>query len=452
MILCHFRDTLRTVVCLWYSLAMTIQVSSGIAQDENETKKATARLRGIVHNEAGEPLAGALVRIAIPETDMRFVDATTDHKVVEAKTNENGVCFIEVADLEKPVKASLDALMPGYQKLAGTPMMGGERQSVELAANKIVTAKMVLKPALYYKGTVLDEAGKPIPSVEVNANCTIGNGAAWVEKTTTKADGSFELFNYSVEPIDGGRGFVNFHHKDYVDNNIDDVYKIEEGDRNSVRITLAGGQKIAGTLLDVDGKPAVGRLVKVVGGMGRKAMMTNDEGKFSLRGLPEGELILTCMDVKHNQKVRFPIKDVADQMNLQVRLEQIDPPKMKKYSVLGMTLADVDEDVQTAYELQPTVGALILDPGANSERLKIGTLSPGFHFWMAGEQRISSVREFVDGVLEEAKIQNKAEIRVRVVYSFSNVEFDGSNTQYLDLTKEDVESLQKLHDELEKQE
>ena len=67
---------------------------------------------------------------------------------------------------------------------------------------------------------------------------------------------------------------------------------------------------------------------------------------------------------------------------------------------------------------------------------------------MAGEQRISSVREFVDGVLEETKIQNKAAIRVRIVYSFSTVEFDGLNTQCLDLKKEDIESLQKLHDEL----
>ncbi len=451
----------RWASCLWIVFVMAIQTAVGTAQDSNTIgdaaeagpKKGIARLRGVVHNQEGAPLVGATVRIAIPETDMRFVDAMSGHKMVEAVTNANGVCFIEVPDLEKPVKASLDALMPGYQRLVGTLMMGGERQSVELVANKIVTSKMVLQPALYFKGVVVDEAGKPVPNVGVSANATIGNGAGGVESTTTKADGSFELFNYSLEPIAGGRGVVYFQHKDYVDNKIDDVYKIEEDDRNSVQITLAAGQKIAGTLLDVDGKPAAGRLVKVIvdGGVGRKAMMTNDEGKFSLRGLPEGELVLNCLDVKNNQKISFPIKNVADPTNLRVQLEPIDPPKMKKYSVLGMTLVDVDDDVQRAYALQPDGGALILDPGAESDRLKIGKLETGFHFWMACEQRIGSVREFVETVLDEAKNQTNAEIRVRVVYSFSAVEFDGTNTQYLNLTKEDVAGLQKLLDEIGKE-
>ncbi len=67
---------------------------------------------------------------------------------------------------------------------------------------------------------------------------------------------------------------------------------------------------------------------------------------------------------------------------------------------------------------------------------------------MVGKRRIGSVREFVDQILAETAGQNAEEYSVRVVYTFSTVDFDGTNTQYLRLTKDDRKQLQVLSDRL----
>ncbi len=68
----------------------------------------TAVLRGRVTNEAGAPLAGVRVRVAIPATDMRFVDAGSErgfvkgprdhklHKLLEARSDAGGDYRLEI--------------------------------------------------------------------------------------------------------------------------------------------------------------------------------------------------------------------------------------------------------------------------------------------------------------------------------------------------------------------
>ena len=45
-------------------------------------------------------------------------------------------------------------------------------------------------------------------------------------------------------------------------------------------------------------------------------------------------------------------------------------------------------------------------------------------------------------------VKNADEYSVRVVYSFSTVDSDGTNTQYLKLTKDDLKQLQIVSDQL----
>ena len=47
---------------------------------------------------------------------------------------------------------------------------------------------------------VVDEKGKPIPGVTIAANAYRPGGAANVERTESRSDGSFELFNYPQTP------------------------------------------------------------------------------------------------------------------------------------------------------------------------------------------------------------------------------------------------------------
>ena len=77
------------------------------------------------------------------------------------------------------------------------------------------------------------------------------------------------------------------------------------------------------------------------------------------------------------------------------------PADLKTYAVLGMQLADVTPELKSAYDLYHERGAFILDPGKDSDRLKIGRLAEGYTFWMVGNKRIGSVREFVNQILAE---------------------------------------------------
>ena len=65
------------------------------------------------------------------------------------------------------------------------------------------------------------------------------------------------------------------------------------------------------------------------------------------------------------------IADNGDQNDLEVRLKPISlPADLKKYAVLGMQLADVTPELKSAYDLYFDDGAVILDPGNDSDRLR----------------------------------------------------------------------------------
>ncbi len=122
------------------------------------------------------------------------------------------------------------------------------------------------------------------------------------------------------------------------------------------------------------------------------------------------------------------------------------PAHLETFQVLGMRLTDLTQDLGAAYDIGIECGAVILDPGNNSDRLQIGELAKGYCLWMVGNRWVGSVREFVSQVLAEAALQGGDEFRVRVVYTFSNLEMEGTNTQYLALTKQDIKELEKARD------
>ena len=95
-------------------------------------------------------------------------------------------------------------MKPGYRRLVGTLMAGGDEKSVEVAPGKAAEATLILKPALYFSGIVVDERGKPIPMVEIAADVVTARSSAGIERTTSRPDGSFEVFCYPVTPPSPG--------------------------------------------------------------------------------------------------------------------------------------------------------------------------------------------------------------------------------------------------------
>jgi beta-lactamase regulating signal transducer with metallopeptidase domain len=412
-------------------------------------------LRGRVTDEGGDPLTDVLVRIAIPAADMRFVDPSTPHKQREARSNASGDYRLELPEITERTTISIDAMKPGYRRLAGTPMSGGDRTNVEVVPGTAAEAFLKLKPALYFAGTVVDEQGKPIPDVKIAANSVFGGGSGGVERTASNPDGSFELFNYPVIPVrrvrdnEASRGAVSFSHSDYTDVKIEDVYALVQEQREALRIVLGTGHKVTGRVVDVAGKPVPNVMIKAIlnDGTHRKATITDAQGRFVFRGLSDGPTTFSARALNIKQKIHLPMTVDSDQNDLEVRLRPMSlPADLKRHAVLGMQLADVTPEIQSAYDLYHESGALILDPGTNPDRLKIGRLAEGYYFWLVGNTRIGSVREFANQILTEAAGRDADLYSVRVVYGFGN--FDGTNTQYLKLTKDDLKQLQVVLEQL----
>jgi hypothetical protein len=442
------------VVALW--LAVFSGHTKLPADDAKGPNSGATILSGRVTNADGAGLAGVRVRIAIPAADMRFVDPTSPHKQMETKTDARGDYRLEIPEIKDPTSISIDAMKPGYRRLVGTLMSGGDSRTVKVVPGNVAAADLTLLPALYFAGTVVDEQGKPISGVQISANADSSNASGGVERTASNSNGSFELFNYAKEPVvfnDGLRtkGAVSFFHEDYLDHQIADVYALEPRKRETLRIVLMTGYTIAGTVIDANGKPVPKAMVKAIrtAGTHRKATVTDENGKFALRGLDKGLTKLSVRALAIRQKALVPLALKGDKQDLEIQLRDIELPRdLRTYEVLGMQLADLTPDVKDAYSLWDDKGAVIVDPGENSDRLQIGKLAESYCFWMVGKERVGSVREFIEKILAETAGGNAMEFSIRVVYSFSTVDFDGTNTQYLRLTKSDVEQLQATLDEI----
>ena len=222
--------------------------------------------------------------------------------------------------------------------------------------------------------------GKPISGVKIWANVAFGTAGGGVERTASRSDGSFELFNYPVNPRviqnELTRGLVGFSHPDYVGQGIGDIYALARMIAKLCGLSWRGVTIVTGTVIDVTGRPVPNAMVKVAredGNFSNKLTMTDANGKFALRGLGEGLTMLYARALDIKQTVHMRIADNGDQNDLQVRLKPIPlPADLKKHAVLGMQLADVTPELKSAYDLYFDDGAVILDPGNDSDRLKIG--------------------------------------------------------------------------------
>ena len=143
--------------------------------DPPKSEKAVAVLRGRVTGTDGAALADVLVRAAVAD-DMRFVDSTTGHALVKGRTDAKGDYRIEFPAVTKPTTVAIDAMKPGYRRLVGTLMMGGDARSIEVERGKEAEADLTLEPARYFAGIVSDERGKPIAGVKVSSNVCVCGG------------------------------------------------------------------------------------------------------------------------------------------------------------------------------------------------------------------------------------------------------------------------------------
>jgi hypothetical protein len=407
----------------------------------------------VLAKDTGLPIPHVLVRVAAPSIDMRTIGRPRSHdfRTYDGRSDDMGRFRIQAPRTEK---ISLDAFAPGYQSAAGTYMSGGDwtlHNAVFLSTNVEFTINLV--PALYVAGVVVDEAGHPFRNATIEATMQESNGYGYVAKTETDADGHFEIFDFPTLPGDA-RGQLLVEDKAMLRSRIDDVYKLGETERARLRIVLRRGHDVKGLLTSATGRPVPKTLVDAVPSDDReqhKETLTDAEGRFQIGGLPDGPLTIRAHSLVIKQKVNAMAELAGADAEVNLRLEPIvlaTPPK--PVALFGMEVTDLTPELRKAYDLGDAKGVLILDPGANSERLGIGALAEGDYFWTIGEKSIGSLKEMVSEMLRnieiEARTRSKAGSHgsIRVVYSSRH----WSHTQYLDVTDKELIELKKISSKL----
>ena len=148
------------------------QTSKTAPKGQQPAGAQAAILRGRVTNEAGVPWPMFACALPFPpRTCDSSIPAHDLTRQLEAKSNAKGDYRLELPGITKPTTISIDAMKPGYRRLVGTLMSGGDAKSVEVAPGAAAEASLILKPALYFAGIVVDEEGKPIPAVKIWRQC-----------------------------------------------------------------------------------------------------------------------------------------------------------------------------------------------------------------------------------------------------------------------------------------
>ena len=403
---------------------------------------------GVVRAEdTGKPIANALVRVSSPAIDMRSVRGPRQG-LYDGWTDANGRFSIKVPKNET---ISLNAFVPGYEDAAGmwmnfnwtfynVPFPSGHEQEFDIK----------LRPALYVTGIVTDDAGRPFSGANVESTIVGSNSTGYVVFDITDADGRFEIYDFPLHPMafDGStnaQGRLTLRNETKLTGIIGNVYALSESERTNLHITFSAGHEVRGLITSATGLPAINTVVEAVPAdkmAAQRTGTTDGEGRFVIRGLPDGEISFCAHSPAFDQQARNTIQLAGADIELNLPLEPVvfkNPPK--PVTLLGMKLANVTPELQSVYNLDYATGVIILDPGINHLRLGIGELTQGECFWVVGERQIKNLRELVTEILRIDAIASPGAPNegchgsVRVVYDYRNGV--GTNTQRLKLTDAD---------------
>ncbi|MEN6406591.1 MAG: carboxypeptidase-like regulatory domain-containing protein [Thermoguttaceae bacterium] len=411
---------------------------------EKPKDKRIATITGrVMREDTGQPLAEAVVRAAVPVTDMRFIRCKPNHPRYETKTDERGQYRLAVPVDAPNTHVSLDAFCQGFQSAAGLYMQGNRDSKVTVSPNGTASCDFKLQESMYVAGRLVNEDGEGVEDAMTSASIQTAKGNGGVTRVLTGKDGEFQIFDYPKEPPKNSKGRLMFTHPKYCTIIITDVYALPEKQRRNLQIAAAKGKAIQGRILDADGKPAADVMVEVNFAKERKATISGRDGSFGLYGLPDGECTMTAHALNTRQKASQSITLNKDRNDLVLKMSRIETShKSQPVMLLGMKLVDVNPALKGEYDLFDDRGVIVLDPGPNHARLHIGNLVEGDCFWMVGNTQIRNIEDFVVQLLRNVQRRSDGSGNCRVVYSLRRIDILGTNTQYIELKADDLKELE----------
>jgi hypothetical protein len=309
-----------------------------------------------------------------------------------------------------------------------------------------------------YSGEVVNERGEPVAGAEVVATHRLnkGGGYGYIDVVKSDDEGKFTIdrgeamSGATPDSVKDEAIRLDAKHNDYLPGRIGDLHQIDADKLTTLKIELKDGRICKGRVVDTDGKGIAGAMVAAEfedDWDARKAKTSGDDGSFELRGLRDGDATLSAIVTDARRPIltgTMTIEDgkPTDNITLNVKAKSL-PPDTEIHELFGMKLIDVNKRIQEMFLLPADRGVMILDPGNDFKRLKIGTLQRGDTIWIVGEQKIKDFNEFTRQLITELHHppDNANEYVSRIVYRLKRVNLDGTNTQQIHLSEPDLETL-----------
>jgi protocatechuate 3,4-dioxygenase beta subunit len=289
-----------------------------------------ARLSGRVVDTRGDPVADATVRAWC---DARFEPSRADDR--RAASSANGTFMLE----------HLGQHFVLYAERPGLACLYGLRGSLAAGA-EAAELEVVMDEAVFLRGHVVDEDGRPIEGAELDSAPHRSSGdsdatsVAGVQRfyahdvrTRTGLDGSFAL-----GPVARRTWNARVTHAGHLLADVE--LDPEEAD---ARIVLSTGHRLGGVVLGVDGEPVPGAKVSVhpQGSEGRSTT-TDASGNFEVQALTatENGFVVVVAD-EHAVHARQPVAIGPDAPSfLELRLERPTPLAGRVVDATGAPIAD----------------------------------------------------------------------------------------------------------------
>jgi hypothetical protein len=468
--------------------------------DRLQPNASQRRVAGrVLAGETRRPIANALVRIAIPAVDMRYIgtaseraaaDGETKPEIYETRTDPNGWFEMLVPVGENQQRFAIDALAPGYGTAAAND--GSIPDLVMLTVPRAEGSPgpdtsnltILLPRTLYVAGMVKDAQGAPAAGVPVEGTVHVAGVGYVVANTQTDAQGCFEIFDFPLRQRPGDTAELVFNPSDAASVTVNGLHDMSDQARASLLVTLPLGLKITGVLLDAEGRPATGVKVTAMCIGGTRAhpsalgepppeftlpltlvrhTTTDAKGRFTLRGLESDWLKLpgstltvelTAWTADFEQRVVQPVTLSDHDEDVTLRMERVGfKGSLTPVTLFGMQLVSTPPELRDRNSSDFGGGLLVLDPGPQRQRLGLGEFQRGYRFSTVGSRSVFSLKDMVKGLLEEmtpartkeASAAPQTPYQVQISYrTRGGSSKDGSMT----LTPEDVEELKKLAEQL----
>ncbi len=385
---------------------------------------------------------------------------------IEARSSTDGGFEIEVTDPRRPALSEFHVQHEGWhllrwdrvEAMAEAPFDTGPG-----ARNRIV---LWVRRAFRLKGVVVDAQGKPLPLARVTLVITLQRGASMALGNTPiplDAQGQFDIGPIAEDPTAGlpegalkrmpsSMHDIVLRHEGLATILLD-PRSIPVGERDRVVIVMTRGFTLAGVVVDERGTPLPDVPVALEYGAAydlRRGVRTDAQGRWRLEWLSQGSAVLYARAFAQDAKARREITVTQDELDLRLVAEPIRLSRSPATTqVLGLTLAEVDDELRRAYDVPDYVHVLIMDPGAESEKLGMGRLEKGYGLWIVGDKPVASIREALDLLIDpETSKEHSVPGGRRVVYTFWSESMAGTNTQHLRPTPAQLEELKALRERL----